>query len=382
VLPAGTHALQVTFTPTDTTDYSAASASVTLIVDKATPQIKWNPNPNVITYGTALSGAQLNATANVPSDPNTLPGTFVYTPPAGTVLPGGNQTLSVTFTPTDTTDYNTATGTVQINVQKADLVITWTTPAAITYGTPLSGTQLNATVTANGTSVPGTFSYNPPAGTVLGAGTHPLRVNFTPSYPNDYQGGNQTQVNLVVKKATPVITWANPADILYGSALGGTQLDADTTIAGTFTYTPPLGTVLPIGSAQTLSVLFTPTNTTDYTTATATASINVTQVPVSPANLAVTKVLSRSGSTITMTITIANNGGTTAANVTVTKAEVGSTNASGVPQNLGAIVPGGSAQAVVRVPGTVGSSGAASTTTIGGTYDGGAFNSSGRITLP
>jgi len=106
------------------------------------------------------------------------------------------------------------------------------------------------------------------------------------------------------------------------------------------------------------------------------------QVPVSPANLAVTKVLSRTGSTITTTITIANNGGTTATNVTATTAKVGSTNASGVPQNLGAIMPGGSAQAVVTVPGTVGSSGAASTTTISGTYDGGTFSSSGRITLP
>ena len=382
LLTAGTHTLQGTFTPTDTIDYSAASASVTLIVNKATPQIKWTPNPNKITYGTALSGAQLNATANVPNDPNVLPGTFVYNPAAGAVLPGGNPTLSVAFTPTDTTDYNTASGTTQISVQPASLAITWATPAAITYGTGLTGIQLNATVTANGVTVPGTLNYSPAGGTVLAAGTHPLHVSFKPDNSADYQGNGQSQVNLVVNKATPVITWANPADILYGSALGGTQLNADTTVPGTFTYTPPLGAVLPIGSAQTLSVLFTPTNATDYTTATATVSINVTQVPVSPANLAVTRVLSRSGGTITMTITIANNGGTTATNVTVTTAKVGSTNASGVPQNLGAIVPGGSAQAVVTVPGTVGSSGAASTATISGTYDGGTFNSSARITLP
>ena len=47
--------------------------------------------------------------------------------------------------------------------------------------------------------------------------------------------------------------------------------------AGTFTYTPAAGTVLNAGTGQTLSVTFTPTDTTDYTTATATATINVAQ---------------------------------------------------------------------------------------------------------
>ena len=49
------------------------------------------------------------------------PGTFAYTPAAGTVLDAGNgQTLSVTFTPTDTTDYTTATATATINVRAGD----------------------------------------------------------------------------------------------------------------------------------------------------------------------------------------------------------------------------------------------------------------------
>ena len=38
-----------------------------------------------------------------------MAGTFAYTPASGTVLKAGNgQTLNVTFTPTDTTDYATA----------------------------------------------------------------------------------------------------------------------------------------------------------------------------------------------------------------------------------------------------------------------------------
>ena len=45
---------------------------------------------------------QLDATAGG------VAGSFAYTPAAGTVLGVGSQTLSVTFTPSDTTDYNTA----------------------------------------------------------------------------------------------------------------------------------------------------------------------------------------------------------------------------------------------------------------------------------
>src|SRR4051794_4680349 len=49
--------------------------------------------------------------------PAVVPGTFVYSPPAGTVLPVGvAQTLSVTFTPDDTATYSTAARSVPINV--------------------------------------------------------------------------------------------------------------------------------------------------------------------------------------------------------------------------------------------------------------------------
>ena len=61
---------------------------------------------------------QLDATASVP-------GTFVYTPPAGTVLCAGTQTLSVTFTPADVRGYEKATVSVPITVNViGDLTVT------------------------------------------------------------------------------------------------------------------------------------------------------------------------------------------------------------------------------------------------------------------
>jgi hypothetical protein len=265
VLAAGGHTLTATFTPTDTTDYSTATAVTALTVNsttQTTPAITW-ATPAPIAYRTALSAAQLDATASVA-------GTFSYSPAAGTVLKAGAQTLVVTFTPTDTTDYTTATASVTLTVTQATPAISWATPAAITYGTALSTTQLDAS-----TTVAGTFSYSPASGTVLKAGAQTLSVTFTPTDTTDYTTATAT-VPLTVNQATPSITWATPAAITSGTALSSTQLDASSTVAGTFVYSPTAGTILAAGS-QTLSVTFTPTDTTDYTTATGSVTLTVNQ---------------------------------------------------------------------------------------------------------
>ena len=130
----------------------------TLTIGKATPIVTWS-NPASIVYNTPLSGTQLNATADVA-------GTFAYTPVSGTVLnAGASQNLNVAFTPTDGSNYNSAGVIAQITVTKATPIVSWSNPTAIVYGTPLSGTQLNATA-----SVAGTFAYTPVSGTVLNAG--------------------------------------------------------------------------------------------------------------------------------------------------------------------------------------------------------------------
>ena len=160
----------------------------------------------------------------------------------GTVLKAGGQTLSVTFTPTDSTDYSTATATVTLTVKQATPAITWTAPSAIAYGTALTATQLNATST-----VAGTFAYTPAAGTVLKAGSQTLSITFTPTDSTDYNTAT-ANVTLIVNAATPTISWTAPAAIAYGTALGATQLDASSTPAGTFSYSPAAGTVLKAGA--------------------------------------------------------------------------------------------------------------------------------------
>ena len=104
-IAAGSYAVVATVTNPN----YAGSATGTLTINKVTPAVAWAP-PAPIILGTALGGTQLNATASVP-------GSFTYNPPAGTVLPAGvGQTLSVSFFPSDAVNYVSAGAAVTIDV--------------------------------------------------------------------------------------------------------------------------------------------------------------------------------------------------------------------------------------------------------------------------
>ncbi len=262
---------------TVSTNYLFSYVGGTVTIVKDTPLIAWT-TPSAITYGTALSATQLNATAAVGG--SSVAGTFTYTPALGTVLKAGSrQTLSVTFAPTDTTDYATSAATTTITVNQVTPVIAWATPSAITYGTALSATQLNATAAVGGSSVAGTFTYTPALGTVLKAGSRQtLSVTFAPTDTTDYATSAAT-TTITVNQVTPVIAWATPAAITYGTALSATQLNASAGgIAGTFAYSPATGAIPAVGNDN-LSVIFSPTDATDYTSATASVTLVVNSPP-------------------------------------------------------------------------------------------------------
>jgi hypothetical protein len=166
-----------------------------------------------------------------------------------------------------TTPGGTASSATYFVVQQVP-VVTWPAPAAVTYGTPLSAAQLNATASSKGIPVSGTFTYSPLAETVLPAGEHTLRVDFVPDDQAAYTSVAGTTVQITVDKATPVITWPAPAAVSQGTPLSAAQLNATaafngSTVAGAFAYTPGAGTVLAAGQ-QTLSVDFTPTDGDNY----------------------------------------------------------------------------------------------------------------------
>ncbi len=260
--PGQARTLTATFTPDDPIAFNSTSVTLFINVLKAEPVITWS-EPAAIEFGTPLDETQLNATANVP-------GTFVYSPPLGTILDAGeDRVLSVTFSPDDRQRFRTVSDSVFIDVTSSTPVLTWDDPADIAFGTPLSSQQLNATA-----NVEGTFSYIPPSGVLLGVGENQiLTVTFTPNSPNF--DPVSTTVMIDITKADPVITWTDPIDIVAGTPLSEIQLNATANVAGTFTYDPIAGTVLDAGAGQQLTVTFTPTSPASYNVVDATVTINV-----------------------------------------------------------------------------------------------------------
>jgi hypothetical protein len=144
---------------------------------------------------------------------------------------------------------NDATLTITAGSTGTGSNITWPTPAAIVYGTPLTAAQLDATSTT-----PGTFTYTPPAGTVLGAGPQTLSVTFLPT------GSTTTEIaktTLLVNQATTttkltainattagsVTLTATVSSIDDGSVTGSVQfLDGSTSLASVTTNSTGVAT--------------------------------------------------------------------------------------------------------------------------------------------
>lgn len=167
----------------------AGSGAGTLTITKATPVVSWAA-PAPITYGTALSPAQLNATASVA-------GTFSYSPAAGAILDAGPRTLTVTFTPSDTRNYNGASRSVALTVQRKPVTFAFGGLGATYNGAAQAATVSPsdplATFTADLSRGPnaGTYAISASAtGNYVGTGTAtlviapaPQTVTLTPASP-------------------------------------------------------------------------------------------------------------------------------------------------------------------------------------------------------
>ena len=248
VIAPGARTLSVMFTPADSAHYTTAAASVPITVQPGVTTITW-ANPAAILAGTPLGATQLKATANVA-------GTFVYTPPAGTILPAGpNQPLSVAFTPTDK-NYGGSTKTVSITV----LVPLSATDVSITEGSVVGATKQawitvklgqksTAAVEVRYTTSPGTASANtdylpvsgalyfapgvltqsiaiPIIGDTAGEPTEQFYVDFS-GVLNAVPGSARATVTIVNDDSSSQVTTSS-ADFSAGTLAGGAYI-AETT---------------------------------------------------------------------------------------------------------------------------------------------------------
>jgi alpha-galactosidase len=114
-LPAtGASNHSVTFTPSIASNLRGATTTVSVTVNKATPTITTIPTASAITVGEPLSRSTLTGGSA------STPGTFSFTTPS-TAPSAGISNQSVTFTPADSTNYNTTTTTVSIAVNPAEM---------------------------------------------------------------------------------------------------------------------------------------------------------------------------------------------------------------------------------------------------------------------
>jgi hypothetical protein len=255
VPPAGTRTLWVTFTPTDSTDYTTKTSSVTLTINKAVLTVTAKNASRA--YGVANPTFTGTITGFVPGQgQGVLSGTASLTTTATTTSPVGTYTILAAQGTLGAANYTFqfVNGALTVNKAKPDL--TWATPAAITYGTALSATQLNAAG-----PVPGVYVYTPAAGAITAAGAHTLWVTFTPTDSTDYTT-RSVSVTLTVNKAALTVTAksasrtygvANPtfSDTITGFVLGQGlgALSGTASLTTTATSTSPAGTY-PIVAAQ------------------------------------------------------------------------------------------------------------------------------------
>ncbi|GGH05744.1 hypothetical protein GCM10011586_22440 [Silvibacterium dinghuense] len=211
---------------------------------------------------------------------------------------GGTASLDETLT---------NTGTIQLNL--SGITITGTNPAEFSLGsagtcgatlaagshctievrfTPQAASAYSATL-----NVAGNMTSSPLTAGMSGTGMVPVVLNIAETIhvtdADNMMPGVQLAVHEIVHVTdaisglvplqTPVLAWSTPLPIVYGTALGGTQLDAAAPVAGTFVYSPPAGTVLGAGS-QTLKTAFAPQNTSLYRSATDAVTLLVKAAPL------------------------------------------------------------------------------------------------------
>lgn len=226
LLEPGDYTLTVTAAEND--HHFKGSLQKRVKVRKAPTEIDWDP-PAEIEWGATFDTLK---TARITKG-DQGDGALDYGHEDEAVLEVGSHDLTVTVKASDHHQEGTITKTV--TVKKARTIIKWPAPSSIRHGTPLSQTQLCATLerASDGTQVAGTPTYAPPAGTVLGGGNKPLTVSFVPQDTKHFEAPEDGRAQIAVTPVKPRI--AGDVTLEYGYPL---SLDA---VSVTFQNRPVQG---------------------------------------------------------------------------------------------------------------------------------------------
>ena len=181
---------------------------------------------------------------------------------------GGAQSHQVTAS---------AAATYTASFSTAYQLTTSASPSAGGSVSPASGTYYASGAVVNISATPASANYSFAGWTGNVANSTSASTTVTMSAPES------VTANFQHMKLTPTVSWS-PAPLSIDSKLTSAQLDATASVAGKFVYTPALGTTIS-SSTETLKVVFTPTDTTDYNSVTKTVSLPVDVITVSPTSI-------------------------------------------------------------------------------------------------
>jgi sugar lactone lactonase YvrE len=304
-------------------------------------------------------------------------GSWTFSPANATAA--GSYPVTGTFTSTDS-NYTggTATGTLKIDGATPTLKLTC---AAVTY----DGTAHGCTGSATGVgrvAVSGSWGYSPASATA--AGSYPVTGTFT-STDSNYVGGTASgtltinRAALQAKADTKTMTMGGSVPALtytIGGFVGG---DTAAVVSGTPVLTTTATSssaagsyriVVAPGTLNSVNYSFTPVNGT----LTVAAGVSV--------KLTVTSTITKAAAgQYTAAVTITNSGTSTASAVTLTSAKLGGI-AGAFTSSPVTLQAGASTTVTAQFTSSTLSSGAAAVQIYGGTYTGGTFSVSSRVTLP
>jgi hypothetical protein len=291
--------------------YSAATRiTETLTIGKATPILTWSDSSK--TFGDSTF------TVTAPTVGGSLGGTFSYSSAntsvisvsgsTFTVVGVGSSVITATFSPTDSTNYNSATSSMTITVGASSQTISRTSTSPTS---PIKSGTYTPTATASSSLIvsiaiastsSGTCSISSGVVTFNAAGS--CVIEYNQSGNSNYSAATQVIETLIIGKETPTFSsWSNESKAFENADFTLTAPTVTGSLAGTFTYASANPTVISLsGNVATvagagtsvITATFTPTDSTNYNSATTTMTVTVAKVSPRFSTVNVSKVFGAS----------------------------------------------------------------------------------------
>jgi hypothetical protein len=289
----GANGYAMQFIPSDASKYLPVTGNVNIYTQKATPVVEVAPIANAV-YGYTLSQRPLTiitAENNVSHISSTeilsVAGTINWNTPAA--IPTVNQdTYLATFTPTQTTNYNSVVIPISVITTQATPVMNPYTVNPYSNGQKLNANSINLSAipaynAVNNASVGGAISWNSPETTPINGNSYIATFR-----PNDVINYTSTVVSIpvVVNAASPVVSWPAVSHLTYGQEIndviltGGSAVnpnDNRMAVAGNFVWQTP--NAVPVVGTASYTLSFIPT---DITMLTVSTSIQITTIKATP----------------------------------------------------------------------------------------------------